>query len=142
RRRGGGCDSGRRPSSAPPGASRRCQRQLPDRHESAARHVWRPEHLLQALVRLLRVRSFLLRDHRGTIEPLATIVAVNALGFVFALALWANQFRRRYGRCRHAADSFFVLFDGADVGVFGILDSLPAEDFSLVAGASFFDASW
>ena len=88
----------------------------------------------------LRVLSFVLRGHPGTVQAFATIVAIDTLGFVFVPTLSANHFRH----CCCHADSFFGLVGGAEVDVFagGVVDSLPAPDFSpAVVGASFLAAS-
>ena len=89
----------------------------------------------------LWVLRFFLRDYYGTIEPLATIVTINALGFVFVPALRTSDLGNCC-RCCHVADSFFGLFGGAEVDVFGVFDSLAVADFSPTgAGASFLAAS-
>jgi hypothetical protein len=105
------------------------------------------QHLLQTPVHFLRILRFFLRRHSGTVQALAAIVTVNALGFVFVPAFRAHQLRH-CRRSRHTADSFFGLVGGADVDVFGggVFDSLPEGDFSAAvrdpAGASFLAASW
>src|SRR5207245_4563919 len=106
------------------------QSQFADGEEIAPRHVWRSQHLLQTPVHFLRILRFFLRRHSGTVQALAAIVTVNALGFVFVPAFRADQLRY-CRRSRHTADSFFGLVGGADVDVFGggVFDSLPEGDF-------------
>src|SRR2546423_7998054 len=95
--------------------------------------------------RFLGAIRFLLRDHAGSIEAFAAVMAVNSFPLIFVPTFGAGNFWdcRCCGRGRcHSADSFFDLVGWVDVlGGFG---SLLVADFSPPAGAgfSFFAASW
>lgn len=88
------------------------------------------------------VLRFFLRQHRETVESLATIVAINAFDFVFMPAFCAGKLFALTQWLSSCSRFFFGLVAGVEVDVCFVVDSLPIAAFSPVAaGDSFFAAS-
>ena len=99
-------------------------------------------HFLQATPLVSGVLRFFFANTAKWSSPLATIVAINAFGFVFVPAFCAGKLFALSQWLSSCSRLFFGLVAGVEVDVCFVVDSLPIAAFSPVAaGDSFFAAS-